>query len=273
MSAPTQFISRIISNDRIGEGFYELSLSWERHVTRPLPGQFLTIRLGGGVGSVPLLRRPFAFADFYEASSIATVIYQKRGQGTEFLAAALPGEAGLDVIGPLGTPFVINTDDHTINVNPQKHIIAAGGVGLGPMLFLASYLKARGVQPRFIFGCRSQSFIPSLKKFADADPLICTDDGTAGFRGTVADYINANMSSDIGADTAIYACGPLPMLKSVNEIARSSGARCFVSLEAVMACGVGACVGCAVPVAGGGYARVCREGPVFDGGEVLWERI
>jgi len=262
MTAPTQFTSRIIANDRIGEGFYELSLAWDRYVPRPMPGQFLTVRVGGG--AVPLLRRPFAFADFYEASSIATVIYLKRGPGTELLAAARPGGEGLDVIGPLGTPFAVDT-------NQQKHVIAGGGVGLGPMLFLASALKARGVPSQFIFGCRDQSLIPSIKKFADAGPRICTDNGSVGFHGTVADCINTNLSLD--ANTTIYACGPLPMLKSVNEIAQSHGARCLVSLEAVMACGVGACVGCAVPVVGGGYARVCKEGPVFDGGEVMWERM
>jgi len=260
--APTQFISRIISNDLISEGFYELSLFWDQSAPVPAPGQFLTVRVGGGA---PLLRRPFAFAGFDAVSSAATVIYQKRGAGTELLSAARPGD-GLDVIGPLGMPFVIDT-------NHPKHIIVAGGIGLGPMLFLSSALTSRNIPARFIFGCRNQSFIPSVKKFTDAAPQICTDDGSAGFRGTAADYINANLSSDINVNTTIYACGPLPMLKSVSKIAQSPGARCLVSLEAVMACGVGACMGCAVPVAGGGYARVCKEGPVFDGGEVLWERI
>jgi len=264
MSPQTQFISRIISNDRIGEGFFEMSLAWDPSASVPAPGQFLTVRVGGG--TVPLLRRPFAFAGFDAASSSVSVIYQKRGPATELLAAARPGGAGLDVIGPLGAPFVIDT-------NQQKRIIVAGGVGLGPMLFLASVLKARGVGASFIFGCRNQSFIPSIKKFTDVDPHICTDDGGVGFRGTVADYISANMLSDINVDATLYACGPLPMLKSVNKIARDRGARCVVSLEAVTACGVGACMGCVVPVVGGGYARVCREGPVFDGGEVLWERM
>ncbi|MDR2693531.1 MAG: hypothetical protein LBB74_04870, partial [Chitinispirillales bacterium] len=181
----------------------------------------------------------------------------------EFLSAAREGE-GIDVIGPLGTPFVIDT-------NQQKHIIVAGGVGLGPMLFLSSTLKSRGIAARFVFGCRNSSLIPDTKLFTDAAPQICTDDGSTGFRGTAADYIKANISLCI--DTAIYACGPLPMLKSINELAASGGARCLVSLEAVMACGVGACVGCAVPVAGGGYSRVCKEGPVFDGKDILWKLI
>ena len=262
MTATTQFTARIIANDRIGEGFFEMSLAWDFGAPVPAPGQFLTVRAGGG--AVPLLRRPFAFAGFDAGSSSATVIYQKRGPGTELLAAARPGDAGLDVIGPLGTPFVIDADR-------QKHVIVAGGVGLGPMLFLSSALKSRNIPARFIFGCRNKSLVPDTKIFTDADPQICTDDGGAGFRGTAADYINANISLD--TNTTVYACGPLPMLKSVNRIARSSGARCLVSLEAVMACGVGACMGCAVPVAGGGYARVCKEGPVFDGGGGLWERM
>ncbi|MDR2592576.1 MAG: dihydroorotate dehydrogenase electron transfer subunit [Chitinispirillales bacterium] len=261
METPTQFISRIISNDRISEGFFELSLSWDPRAPVPMPGQFMTVRVGSL--AVPLLRRPFAFAGFDADSSSAAIIYQKRGAGTELLAAARPGDE-LDVIGPLGTPFVIDTDQ-------SKHVIIAGGIGLGPMLFLSSALKSRNIPARFIFGCRNKSLVPDTKMFTDADPQICTDDGSAGFRGTVADYINTNVSLD--NSTTIYACGPSPMLTSVNKIAQSSGARCQVSLEAVMACGVGACMGCAVPVVGGGYARVCKEGPVFDGGEVLWERM
>jgi dihydroorotate dehydrogenase electron transfer subunit len=270
----------MIANGQIAEGFYELSLAWEPGVAPiPAPGQFLTVRIGSG--AVPLLRRPFAFAGFDAASSVVTIIYQKRGAGTELLSAKRAGEP-IDVIGPLGTPFAvrdtrIDTDNNVVYnkyaacINPQKHIIAAGGIGVGPMLFLASSLKARGIPARFVFGCRNQSFIPSVKTFADANPQICTDDGGAGFRGTVADYVNANMSLDI--NTTVYACGPLPMLRSVNEIARTAGAKCLVSLEAVMACGVGACMGCAVPVAGGGYSRVCKEGPVFDGKDILWERM
>jgi len=262
MTVPTQFTARIIANDRIGEGFFEMSLAWDRGAPVPLPGQFLTVRVGGG--AVPLLRRPFAFAGFDAESSSVAVIYQERGLGTRLLSMEKGGVGELDVIGPLGTPFVINTDK-------QKHVIAAGGVGLGPMLFLASVLKARGLSAAFIFGCRDKGFVPDTKTFTGVNPQICTDDGSVGFRGTVADYINANISLDV--NTAVYACGPSPMLKSVNNIARNSGARCFVSLEAVMACGVGACMGCAVPIVGGGYARVCKEGPVFDGGGVLWERM
>jgi dihydroorotate dehydrogenase electron transfer subunit len=264
---PTQFPSRILSNDRISESFYEMSLSWDGlGVFAPLPGQFLTLGIGGGVA--PLLRRPFAFAGFDEAESAVSIIYQKRGRGTELLAAARAREV-LDVIGPLGASF----DDRVIDSDAAsgKHVIAAGGVGLGPMLFLSSTLSSRNVRPRFIFGCRNRSFVPSIKAFADASPQICTDDGSEGFRGTVADYINANNLLD--DNTTIYACGPLPMLKSVNKSAEDSDARIFVSLEAMMACGVGACMGCVVPIAGGRYLRVCKEGPVFDGTDIQWEKI
>ncbi|GBU20341.1 dihydroorotate dehydrogenase [Fibrobacteres bacterium R8-0-B4] len=297
MTAPTQFISRIISNDRIGDGFYELSLSWDSRAGVPAPGQFLTVRVGGG--SVPLLRRPFAFAGFDADSSVAAVIYQKRGPGTELLAAARSGE-GLDVIGPLGRPFFVDDKDMGINtgidtgIDTAKHIIAAGGIGLGPMLFLAASLKSRNIPTIFVFGCRNKSFIPSIKKFTDIDPRICTDDGSAGFRGTVADYIGANIildinndvhadtnintnintntDTDVNTNTTIYACGPLPMLKSINTIAKKSGVRCLVSLEAVMACGVGACMGCVAPTENG-YRRVCKEGPVFDSKDILWEKM
>jgi dihydroorotate dehydrogenase electron transfer subunit len=124
-----------------------------------------------------------------------------------------------------------------------------------------------------IFGCRSAALIPAIKGLAAAaaaEAVICTDDGSSGFRGTAGDYLKS-IEQSIAADTVIYACGPLPMLHACHATALRRACSCFVSVEQVMACGVGACMGCAVKSASGGYKRACTEGPVFDSKELRWD--
>ncbi|MCL2183418.1 MAG: dihydroorotate dehydrogenase electron transfer subunit [Chitinispirillia bacterium] len=252
-----QFRATVASNRRIGDGFYEMALSWGAMAGAPHPGQFLTVRVSGD--TVPLLRRPFAFAGFDEAARVASVIYQVRGRGTELLAGLAAGEE-IDVIGPLGNVFPVGGDD-------KRAVAVAGGVGLGPILFLVSELRKQGVETEFVFGCRGEALIPDSALFRDAGARICTDDGSAGFRGNVVEYINTNIKLDGG--TVVYGCGPEVMLKSLCGLTERSGAKGWMSLEAMMACGVGACMGCVVKTASG-YQRVCKEGPVFDGGEIVW---
>jgi dihydroorotate dehydrogenase electron transfer subunit len=253
-----QFESEIISNGQISDGFYEMSMSWDAVAGVPQAGQFLTLRVYPD--SVPLLRRPFAFAGYDESAQIASIIYQTRGRGTEILAQKQSGEK-IDVIGPLGNIFPIDGSQ-------KKSIAAAGGIGLGPILFLTSTLRKRGIDTEFVFGCRNKSLIPNSALFNDAAARICTDDGSAGYKGNTVQYINTEIKPD--ARTVIYGCGPEPMLKSLCGLTDSSGAKVWVSLEAMMACGVGACMGCAVST-GDGYQRVCKEGSVFDGRDIVWE--
>jgi len=255
-----QFESEIVYNRQISDDFFEASLRWSAAAGVPAPGQFLTVRVSPD--TVPLLRRPFAFAGFDAQSQTAIIIYQKRGRCTEILSAKQPGDK-IDVLGPLGVPFPV--DD-----GQGKSIVAAGGVGLGPVLFLTAYLNRRGIPAEFVFGCRSKSLIPNTALFADAGARICTDDGTAGFGGNVVQYIESSLKPD--GNTVIYGCGPVPMLKSLCDLAHPHAARVWVSLESVMACGVGACMGCAVSAASG-YLRVCKDGPVFNGKDIVWEQM
>ena len=254
-----QFESQILDNRRISGDFFEMSLSWDAYAGAPRPGQFLTVRVTRG--TVPLLRRPFAFAGFDERAGTVSIIYQTRGRGTEILAAKQQGET-IDVMGPLGNTFPIEDI-------PQKAVAVAGGVGLGPIQFLVSALQARGVDAEFVFGSRCGSRIPNSRALKGPAARICTDDGSTGFAGNVVQYINDNIKLD--NKTVICACGPAPMIKNLCQLARAAGSRIWVSLEAVMACGVGACVGCVVNTTKG-FSRVCKEGPVFDGGEVIWEQ-
>jgi dihydroorotate dehydrogenase electron transfer subunit len=255
-----QFKAKIVYNRQISADFFEASLTWDAAAGDPSPGQFLTVRVSPD--SVPLLRRPFAFAGFDEKERTAQIIYRKRGRGTEILSAKRPDET-VDVAGPLGTPFPVDGGQ-------GKSIAAAGGTGLGPVLFLAARLKRRGIETEFVFGCKSETLIPKTALFESAAARICTDDGSSGFAGSVVQYIESGLKPD--SNSIVYGCGPVAMLKSLCGLALARGARAWVSLESVMACGVGACMGCAAP-ASQGYLRVCKEGPVFDGKDVVWEQM
>ncbi|MDR0306705.1 MAG: dihydroorotate dehydrogenase electron transfer subunit [Chitinispirillales bacterium] len=253
-----QLQSQVLSNRQISADFFELSMRWDKTAGIALPGQFLTIRVSQD--SVPLLRRPFAFAGFDEPEQTASIIYQKRGRGTEILCGKQAGES-LDVIGPLGNHFPVNDGQ-------GESVAAAGGIGLGPILFLVNYLRERDVPVTFIFGCRNSSYIPDNTAFKTASPNICTDDGSVGFKGNTISYLEQNIK--INDKSVLYGCGPEAMLKGLSGFADSVGAASFVSVEQVMACGVGACMGCVVKTASG-YARSCKEGPVFSAKDIVWE--
>ena len=253
-----QLQSQVIYNKQIGADFFELSMRWDKSAGAPLPGQFLTVRVTQD--SVPLLRRPFAFSDFDESNQTVSVIYQKRGRTTEIISAKQPGDS-LDIIGPLGTPFPVSRDQ-------GETVAVAGGVGLGPILFLVNYLRERSIAVTFVFGCRNSSLIPDTAEFKAALPHICTDDGSVGFKGNSVSYLEQNVKID--EKTVIDGCGPHLMLKNLSSLADSVNAKMWVSVEQVMACGVGACMGCAVKTVSG-YARACKEGPVFNAKDIVWE--
>ncbi|MCL2689556.1 MAG: dihydroorotate dehydrogenase electron transfer subunit [Chitinispirillia bacterium] len=253
-----QLQSQVIYNKQISADFFELSMRWDKSAGTPLPGQFLTIR--ATQDSVPLLRRPFAFSDFDKSSQTVSIIYQKRGRATEIISAKQPGES-LDIIGPLGTPFPVRPDQ-------GETIAAAGGVGLGPILFLVNYLKEHLIPATFVFGCRNQTYVPDTAEFRAASPHICTDDGSAGFKGNTISYLEQHVKMD--EKTVLYGCGPDAMLKGLSGFANAAQAQAWVSVEEVMACGVGACMGCAVKTVSG-YARACKEGPVFNAKDLVWE--
>jgi dihydroorotate dehydrogenase electron transfer subunit len=255
-----QFRGKILGNQALSSDYYELEFTWDTTAGAPLPGQFFTIRISDN--TVPLLRRPFAFSAFDENKKTASTIFQKRGRGTEILAAKQKDDT-LDTIGPLGKSFPVPG-------KAQKALLVAGGIGLGPLLFLAARLHQAGSPVRFIFGCRTKNLVPSSPAFIALHPAICTDDGSAGFRGTAGDYLKSIDRSAV-SDTIVYACGPLPLLKTCHEFAARRGCECFVSVEQIMACGVGACMGCAIKTVDGGYMRACTEGPVFNSKDLKWE--
>lgn len=252
-----QFAARIEANREVAPLWRELVLSWD--APRPEPGQFLTLRASPRYD--PLLRRPFAFAGASSDGSAVSIIYQIRGSATGILSELAIG-ATVDAIGPLGRAF-------PAPASGEVAVLAAGGIGLGPILFLARELEAAGAAPLAVLGFRDAASLPRVELPLAA--VICTDDGSAGEKGFPTEWIARNVPASERA--RLYGCGPGPMLASLAALASARLWGSSLSAEAWMACGVGACSGCALPRAdGSGYLRACADGPVFEGGAIDWAR-
>jgi dihydroorotate dehydrogenase electron transfer subunit len=263
-----QFQARVRSNSAIARDYYEMSFSWPAYAEQPSPGQFISIKTLG-TGDL-VLRRPFAISSFDPIGAAAAIIYQKRGKATRMLAAKSTQES-IDVIGPLGNSFPV--------AERLSPVLVAGGVGLGPMIFLGNRLASKGIAATVLLGFRDSSFVPTLveeKGLLPFTPIVCTDDGSRGFHGTTLDWLNGPAAERLGGLTEVelYACGPNPMMAQCTRFCTERHIPCWVSMEQVMGCGVGACVGCAVPVFGDSpFARVCTEGPVFEANQIKWEEL
>jgi dihydroorotate dehydrogenase electron transfer subunit len=275
-----RFDTELVSLRPLARDYFELRFHWPQSLTpagttsgldRPapdtfpgsalVPGSFLTIRTGGRYD--PALRRPFAFSGYDAGRNEAAIIFQRRGRGTAWLAALQPGD-GLDVLGPLGRGF-------TPPVSGTRPVLVAGGIGLGPVVFLSRVLSqeaaaGRSEAPITVLGFRSADFVPRVG--LPESTVICTDDGSAGFRGTVLDWLRG---ADTGLPPAYYGCGPLPMMAAVDRLAAKRRAPFQAAVEQWMACGIGACAGCAVKMKDGSFIKACVDGPVVDGRQVDWE--
>lgn len=258
-----QFKSQVLSNREVASGYFQLDFQWNLDA-RPLAGQFLTIRVSEL--SSPLLRRPFALSNFNEKNNEASIIYQKIGTGTELLSQVKEGDQ-IDILAPLGNSFsqFLSPEDKS----GKNHYIVAGGIGTGPMLYLYRELESAGYNPTLIIGCRTESLIPHASLEGLQNVKLCTDDGSYGYHGNVVQYLQED--TQFSENSIIYCCGPEPMLKGCFDFAEAQSAQVFVSLEQMMACGVGACMGCTCKTTGKKpYARVCKEGPVFHGRDIEW---
>ena len=229
----------------------------ERHGLRC--GQFLHIKCGDG----QLLRRPIsvAIAGWDEPEDLVTLIFEVRGEGTRWLARRRAGDK-LDVLGPLGNGFRVSQEG--------RYLLVGGGIGVPPLIGYAEWL---GKRADAVLGYRTKekAFPEIVGRFQErcGHTYLCTDDGTLGRHGFVDGQVREILDKE-KSFTAILACGPAPMLNSVARAAAEYGVPCQVSLEERMACGVGACLGCAVKMRDGTMKHVCKDGPVFDAGEVDW---
>lgn len=233
------------------------------------PGQFVMIRAGSGLD--PLLRRPFSICGLYGDRAIC-VLYKVVGRGTALLAEMGRGDR-VHVLGPLGNGF--STGGASLPM-----LLVGGGMGVAPLFFLAQALSVMEDRPfRLLtgFSGKGQVLSGSDLLHLDVEAETATDDGTVGHKGPVTDLLQAVLEEgrENGAAGGVCACGPTAMLERVAGLAAAAGVSCQVSMEAAMACGLGACLGCVVhaaPQEHVPFLRVCTEGPVFPAGAVDWTR-
>jgi dihydroorotate dehydrogenase electron transfer subunit len=256
--------AEIVFNKRVATGAFLTGLRSPEIVAEARPGQFVMIRVGQGMD--PLLRRPFSICG--ALVDLVLVLYRVVGRGTRILSEAEPGES-LQILGPLGKGFVRpQAGDHAV--------LVAGGMGIAPLLFLSRSLVSGSYT--FFAGFGSADQIAKAKELGlpDGEMSIATDDGSAGHRGRVSGLLEKGLDGLSRDCRMVFSCGPLPMLKAVAAITRERDIPCQVSLEAAMACGLGACQGCAVKAAPGqnrAYWHVCQDGPVFDAMRLEWGAI
>ncbi len=258
--------AKILSHKPVGRGFFRLVLKAPETAATALPGQFVMLRVSPDLD--PLLARPFGISSVPTKSSIE-IIYRVVGRGTTLLTGREAGQT-LSLLGPLGKGFPLPGKDTT-------PVLVGGGSGFPPLHFLA---QRAGFKAHFFIGSRNTECLPPasiIKSFrgVTAKVHIATEDGSTGVCGMSTDILNSFLSKmETKAHLVIYACGPHAMLAAVSKIAAEHSIPCYVSMEERMACGLGACMGCSIPVKAGGYKRACKEGPVFDSKEVDWsERV
>jgi dihydroorotate dehydrogenase electron transfer subunit len=235
------------------------------------PGHFVAVAVGGENTSM-ILRRAFAIYGATPTGEFAGTIdfvVAEHGPGTRWLVRRQAGES-LDVVGPLGTPF-------PLPAAPVPAVLVGGGYGSAPLLPLARQLIEGGSTVEFLLGAATASRLfgeLAAKRTAGA-VTVTTDDGSSGTAGLVTDVLPAAIER-IGAEV-VYACGPMPMLRAVGDIAHARGIRAQVAVEEAMACGIGVCMTCVLPVRGedgrSRFVRSCVDGPVFDAERVRWADV
>lgn len=256
---PIQHTCKLVGKRQAGPNTWWFTLEAGDMVEKTFraPGQFVHINCGHS----RLLRRPISVATCQSdvPDDLLSIVFEVRGQGTAWLAKREVGDT-LDVLGLLGNGFLLRANG--------RYLLAGGGIGVPPLYGCAQYADGRAVA---VLGFRSAQRAILMEQYREAceDIYLYTDDGSAGTKGYVADGVRAVLDKDKDF-TAVLACGPKPMLRGVVDAAREFGVPCQVSMEERMACGVGACLGCAVQMADGSMKHVCKDGPVFNAGEVDW---
>jgi dihydroorotate dehydrogenase electron transfer subunit len=250
---------KVLSNERITQGVGLVVLSAPRIAASVLPGQFVHLRVATGADII--LRRPFSV---HRASGDRIeILYQILGEGTLRLAERLRGDESMDALGPLGRGW-------RIPEGARRALLVAGGLGAAPLGMLAEQLAERGVAVVVAQGAPTASRLVARELFERVARRveIATDDGSEGARGFVIGPVDKLLDSE--KFDVVFTCGPEPMQRAVARMAADAGVECQVSLERLMACGIGACLSCVVKTRDG-LRRACVDGPVFDAEEVVWD--
>lgn len=245
---------RILKNDRLEEGVYDLWLEAGEMGALAKPGQFLSLYCNEGGRLLP---RPISICEIDNKSGRIRLVYRVVGKGTEEFAGLGAGDY-IACMGPFGNGFT---------PEKSKALIIGGGIGIPPLLELAKHLDG---EKDIVLGYRDVTFLDEdFRSYGNV--YIATEDGSKGTKGNVLDAIRMNkLSADV-----IYACGPTPMLRGIKEYAAANQIKAQLSLEERMACGIGACLACVCQSAAVDHhtnvnnKRICKEGPVFYADEIV----
>lgn len=250
----TKITARVVSQDQIATDIYSLVLEAGGIAVHAKAGQFVSLYSRDGSNLLP---RPISLCEINRDKGTIRLVYRVVGKGTREFSHLREGDT-IDVVGPLGNGF---------NQKAKRAILIGGGIGIPPMLELAKELKC---DKSIVLGFRDETFLVNDMNRTDSDVYIASEDGKTGVKGTVLDAIR---EYDVKGDI-IYACGPTPMLKAVREYAFKNYMEAQLSLEEKMACGIGACLACVCNSTDVDEhsqvknKRICKDGPVFDAGEV-----
>jgi dihydroorotate dehydrogenase electron transfer subunit len=265
MNLPVYLKSEIKENESIGSLYHRLRVFLPRPIGPVTPGQFAMLSFENEEGIV--LPRPFSIHNFESGETVAWLdfLFKVVGKGTAHLAKLSIGSP-ITILAPLGKGF----PDPPLG---YKAVIVAGGMGIAPLFPLIMRLATASLPLSVLYGAKSHDdlvCLPGLHNVGKMHIKITTEDGSGGgAKGLVTQLLKRN-EDEGGAKTAIYACGPEPMLKIVTDFAGERNMPCWISIERWMACGVGACLSCVVKTTDG-YKRVCCDGPIFEAKNIIWK--
>lgn len=252
---------RIVFNRQVKPEYSLMEIEAPSVTKKAKPGQFVTIRCGKS--TTPLLRRPFGFHKLNGSSF--QILYEVIGPGTRALSALRTNQK-VNILGPLGNGFVIPD-------RKKDCILVAGGIGVAPLAALAeAIVKTKGGGICAIIGARNEKSLLCEKDFSGLgiNTFVATEDGSRGKKALATELLEETLKVKRLISPTIFACGPEAMLKSVANISRRQRLEGYASFEENIACGVGACLGCAIKTKSG-YKLVCKDGPVFNLTEIIWQ--
>ncbi|MBA2697263.1 MAG: dihydroorotate dehydrogenase electron transfer subunit [Nocardioidaceae bacterium] len=267
---PLQVEGEVFSIKRVGD-YFHLTVVADGIAERARPGSFVALSVGGPISGA-LLRRAFSIYRVRPAGvygGTVEIVFAAHGPGTTWMAQLSPHDP-VNVVGPLGHPFAQPLE-------PVSCALVGGGYGSAPLFALAERLRERKCAVHMVLGAATESrlFGTLEAKRAAQSVTVTTVDGSVGIKGLVTDPLPALMTRN-GIEV-VYSCGPMGMLRAVTEVATAHGAWSQTAVEESMACGIGVCMTCVVPVVGDDnvtrMVRSCVDGPVFAGDRVRWDDI
>ncbi len=247
----------IIKNVRLNDDYYMLKLQSEEELPLILPAQFAEVKIDGSDST--FLRRPISIHDVNYENNTISLLIRIAGAGTAKLEQIKLGDT-LNIVYPLGNSFSMPDND--------RILLVGGGVGVAPLLYTAKYFAQFGFKPTLLLGYKDKFSVIRDEKFSKyGNVFYTTEDGSYGEEGNVMNH--SLLTAKNKSFDKIYACGPEPMLKALGKYALENEIECEVSLENLMACGIGACL-CCVQNTTSGHKCVCTEGPVINVKELVW---